>query len=106
MTGIPRQRFGDLWSALRWSTQPKDRPQGVSHAEHRWMLINDMVDIFNQHREDNFIPSEWICADESISQWYGLGGHWINIGLPMYVAIDRSQKVAVKFKIVHAGKVG
>ena len=50
-----------------------------------------MVDIFNLHWEDNFIPSEWICANESISRWwYVLGGYWINIGLPMYVSIDRN----------------
>ena len=48
-----------------------------------------MVEIFNLHREDSFIPSEWICVDDSISRWYGLGGGCINIGLPMYMAIDR-----------------
>ena len=36
-----------------------------------------------------FFPSDEICVDESMSQWYGQGGHWINHGLPMYVAIDR-----------------
>ena len=94
MTGMPRQRFDDLCSALRWSFQLKERPQGASYAEHRWMLINDMVDIFNQHREDKFIHSEWICSGGSISRWHGLGDHWINIGLPMYVAIDRKPESA------------
>ena len=27
--------------------------------------------------------------DASISRWYGLGGGWINIGIPMYIDIDR-----------------
>ena len=36
----------------------------------------------------NFSPSDLICVDESISRWYGMGGHWINEGLPIYVAID------------------
>ena len=89
MARRPRQRFDYLWSILRWNFQPKERPQGVSDADHRWMLIDDVVDIFNQHQQDNFIPSKWICADESISRWYGLGGHWINVGLPVNVAIDR-----------------
>ena len=106
MTGMPRQRFDDLWSALRWSHQPKERPQGVSHAEHRWMLINDMVEIFNHHREDDFIPGEWICADESISRWYGLGGHWINIGLPMYIAIDRKPESGCEIQNSACGKSG
>ena len=61
----------------------------MSHAEYRWLLVDDMVEIFNSHREDSFIPSERICVDESISRWYGLGGVWINIGLPIYIAIDR-----------------
>ena len=52
------------------------------------MLIDDMVEIFNRHREGYFLTSEWICVDESISHWYGLGVGWINIGLPMYISID------------------
>ena len=89
MTGMPRQIFNNLWSTLRWSHQPNDRPDGLSYTEHRWMLIDDMVDIFHRHREEAFVPSEWICVDESILRWYGLGGKWINIGLPMCIAIDR-----------------
>ena len=106
MAGMPRQRFDDLWSTLRWSCQLKERPQGVLHVEHRWMLINDMVDVFNQHREDDFIPGEWICADESISRWYGLGGHWINIGIPMYVAIDRKPESGCEIQNSACGKSG
>ena len=30
-----------------------------------------------------------ICVDELISHLYGMGGTWINWGLPMYVALDR-----------------
>ena len=44
---------------------------------------------FNDYRAENFIPSEIICVDESISRWYGQGGGWINTGLPYYVEIDR-----------------
>ena len=35
-----------------------------------------------------FIPGYCICADKSISRWYGLVGECINIGLPMYVATE------------------
>jgi hypothetical protein len=30
-----------------------------------------------------------ICVDEPMSRWHGLGGSWISVGLPHYVAIDR-----------------
>jgi hypothetical protein len=53
------------------------------------LLVSDFVKAFNDQREQNFIPSHLICVDESISRWYGMGGHWINEGLPCYVAIDR-----------------
>ena len=46
-TGMSRPRFDELWSALRCSEQPKEIPEGMPHAEHRWMLIDDMVEIFN-----------------------------------------------------------
>jgi len=89
MTGMSIMRFDEILSEVQCGDQPTVRPTSISHAEYRCLLIDDMVKIFNKHREDSFIPSEWICVDESISRWYGLGGNWINIGLPMYVATDR-----------------
>jgi Transposase IS4 len=44
---------------------------------------------FHKHQARMLIPSEHICADESISRWYGQGDKWSNHGLPMYVAIDQ-----------------
>jgi hypothetical protein len=88
-TGMARTRFDDLWRYLVWSEQPRVRPNDMSHEKHRWMLVDGFVDRYNLHREANFVPSDLICVDESISRWYGQGGHWINYGLPMYVAIDR-----------------
>jgi hypothetical protein len=88
-TGMTRQRFDSLWRYVRFSDQSAIRPDHISSEQHRWMLVDDFVQHFNQHRVDTFIPSERICVDESISRWYGLGGFWINIGLPQYIAIDR-----------------
>ena len=53
MTGMSRNRFDEIWSELRWSDQPDIRPPEMSHAEYRWLLVDDMVDIFNSHREDS-----------------------------------------------------
>ena len=61
----------------------------MPHEDHQWMIIDDMVEIFNCHRGEYFLPSEWICVDEYIPRWYGLGGGWIHIGLPMYISIYR-----------------
>jgi Transposase IS4 len=88
-TGMSRERFDSLWRFVVWSQQPKQRPEGMSHEEYRWALVQDFVENFNEHRETFYFSSYLICADESISRWYGLGGNWINMGLPHYVAMDR-----------------
>ena len=105
MTGITRQKFDDLWSAPKWSCQSKERPQGVSHTEH--MDVDKLYDLFfNQHQEDNLIPSEWICAHEAISRWYKLGDHWINFGLPMYMAIGKKAESDCEIQNSACGKSG
>lgn len=72
-----------------WSQQPPERPEHMSHEQWRWCLVQDFVDNINDHREAYYFASWLICADESISRWYGLGGSWINMGLPHYVAMER-----------------
>jgi hypothetical protein len=88
MTGMSRNRFDDLFSAIRWSYQPITRLDEVLSEQYCWMLIDNFVKNFNKHHESYFNPSDTICVDESMSQWYGQGGHWINHGLPQYIAID------------------
>ena len=88
-TGMSRERFDALWRYMVWSEQEEERPEEMSHEEWRWSLVQDFVDNFNEHREAFYSASMLICADESISRWYGLGGNWINLGLPHYVAMDR-----------------
>ena len=86
---MPRERFHFIFTNMVWSVQPTDRPEHMSHENWRWMLVEDFVANFNDHRQRYFTPSFEICVDESMVRWYGLGGSWINMGLPMYVAIDR-----------------
>jgi Transposase IS4 len=87
-TGFSRNRFDDIWRHLRWSNQPREKPEGLSWEKYRWRLVDDHVARFNDHQQCRFFPSERICVDKSIARWYGQGGHWINMGLPMYIAID------------------
>ena len=88
-TGMTRDRFNDLSRYMVWSKQPSVRPPEMSSETYRWLLVQDFVDNINGHRATMFLPGWLICVDESISRWYGLGGHWINMGLPMYLSIDR-----------------
>jgi hypothetical protein len=53
-----------------------------------------------------FIPSEYICVDESISCWYGQGGVLINHGLPMYVAINCKPKNRSEIQNAACGQCG
>ena len=89
LTGMPWKQFDNLWMCIRFSEQPPNCPSDMTSEQYHWRLVDDFVKNFNKHRAQNFPPSDEICVDESMSRWYGQGGHWINHGLPMYVAIDR-----------------
>ena len=107
MTGMSKHRFEELFVHTRWSHQPEDR--GVdctSEEEYRWMLVDDFVTNFNEHRQNFFYPSEMICVDESMSRWYGQGGHWINHGLPQYVALDRKPENGCEIQNAACGVSG
>ena len=105
-TGMVRQQFDDLMKHLTFSFQPKQRPDDMTSEEYRWLRIGDFVSAFNQHREGNFLPSHLLCVDESISRWYGIGGSWINEGLPCYVAIDRKPESGCEIQNAACGVSG
>ena len=87
-TVMARDRFDDLFSCLTWSEQPIVWLASMSQEIYIWLLIDGFAKEINDYRASHFSPSDFICVDESISRWYGQGGHWISHGLPMYVAID------------------
>lgn len=87
--GMSRDRFDVLWSLIRFGEKPEERPSTMSSDEYRWRLVDDFVENFNAYRVSIFTPSDLICVDESMSKRYGNGGHWINLGLPQCIAIDR-----------------
>lgn len=103
-TGMPRARFEALWSCLVFSQQtgaPGDTSEG-----NRWGLVHDWVKSCNSHRESRVTLSDLICVDESMSKWYGLGGDWINRGLPMFVAIDRKPGNGCEIQNAACGRSG
>lgn len=105
-TGMPRMRFDDIWSSIRFSQQPTVRPDGMSSEQHRWLLVDNFVANFNEYRANNFSPSDLICVDESMSRWYGQGGFWINHGLPQYIAIDRKPENGCEIQNAACGRSG
>ena len=105
-TGMPRKRFDVIFRCIRFSNQPAERPADMSSERFRWMLVDDFVQNINNHRAANFDPGDRICVDESMSRWYGLGGHWINAGLPMYVCIDRKPEAGCEIQNSACGQSG
>ena len=57
-------------------------------------------------KQKKFFPSDEICVDKCMSRWYGQGGHWINHGLPMYVAIDRKPENGCEIQNAACGRSG
>jgi hypothetical protein len=88
-TGMSRNRFDDIWYAVRWSRQPPEQPHGMSSEQYRWMLVNDFVANINEYRARTFVPGGHLEADESMIRWYGKGGSFVDAGIPHYAAIER-----------------
>jgi hypothetical protein len=82
------EAFDDVWLSLTFSRQG-DRGDEECSAAHRWRLVSEFVESIHPHRSAHFSSSELVSVDGSMSRWYGQGGHWIEHGLPQYVAIDR-----------------
>jgi hypothetical protein len=73
-TGMSRNRFDDIWYAVRWSRQPPEQPHGMSLEQYRWKLVNDFVANINEYRARTFVPGSHLEADKSMIRWYGVGG--------------------------------
>ncbi len=61
----------------------------MSSEWYRWMLVEDFVANCNNYRMRTFEPGGRLEADESVICWYGIGGAYVNAGLPMYLALKR-----------------
>jgi len=72
----------------------------------RWQLVTEFVTSINAHRASRVTPSDLHCVDESMCKWYGRGGHWIQRGLPMYVAIDRKNENGCEIQNAACGRNG
>jgi hypothetical protein len=101
---MSKHRFYDLFWAVRWSNQPPAPGDTESFEQYHWKLVDDIVTNVNNHRANYFSLSDCICVDESMSRWYGQGGHWINHGLPQYVAIDRKPENGCEIQNAACGR--
>lgn len=100
---MPSHRFETLRSSLRLSNcAVSDDNDSCA----RWALVDDFVKAINEHREMFVTPSELLCVDESMSRWYGLGGEWVDVGLPTYRAIDRKPENGCEIKTSSCGRSG
>ena len=100
---IPYHRFEMLRMCIRYS---HSGGTGDVDGDNRWSLVDDFVTAINLHREMYVTPSELICVDESMSRWYGLGGDWLDVGLPTYRAIDRKPENGCEIKTSACGRSG
>ncbi len=53
------------------------------------MKVDGYMDRLNKHMASKYTPSGKLCIDESFSKWSGLGGFWLNKGLPHYISMER-----------------
>eukprot|EP00171_Calliarthron_tuberculosum_P006654 IDg6654t1 len=91
-----------LQSCIRFSNCHNGDDKGMN----RWNLMDDFVTDINEYRSELVRSSDLICVDESISNWYGLGGDLIDIYLRTNRAIDRNPGNGCKMKTNACGRRG
>lgn len=101
---MSRKRFENILSHICWSDLTED--EDAEMTDSRWSLVSGFLKAINDHREHFVKPSDHLCIDESISRWYGLGGDWIKMGLPHYVAYDRKPENGCELKSMACGASG
>jgi hypothetical protein len=61
----------------------------MSSERYCWMLVDNFIDNINEYRSKLFDPGDHLEANETVIRWYGVGGAFVNAGLPMYLALER-----------------
>jgi Transposase IS4 len=97
--------FDEISACICFSDQPKKQRE-ISSVRYCWKLVNEFVSAVNTHRRTMVTPSEHIYVDESIARWHGQGGHWIDMGLPHYVVIDRKPENGCVVQNAACGRKG
>lgn len=96
---ISRDRFEVLLRHLNFSSKSVQ-------GRDAWSPVEEFLVAINRSREERMSPCEFICVDESISRWYGLGGDWCGEGLPHYVSIERKPESGCEIKSSCCGRSG
>lgn len=110
---LGQSKFGRIFSRNRFETLRKcvkfsrgNGDQEIYSEEQQWGLCEDFVDAINEHHKEYVKPSHFLCVDEPMSRWYGLGGSWIDVGCPHYVKLDRKPEYRMEIQDVAFGKSG
>jgi hypothetical protein len=70
------------------------------------MLVDNFVKNINAYRQRMFVPGDHLEADETVIRWYGVGGGYVNKGLPMYLALERKPDNVARSKILPTWRQG
>jgi hypothetical protein len=101
-----RQHFDSNWSNLTFSNQPEQRPDDISSETFWWQLVNNFVQKFNMHREQQFISLDQLCVDGSMARWYENVGIGLNMGNSNILQLITNQRLAVRSRIQHVVTAG
>ena len=98
LTVIAWNRFDMIWRCLRWSHQPKQREEGMTHAQYRWLLVDDLLIVSKLIDQINFRQGQKCVLT---SQWLG-GTFMVAIGsievFPTIFPSTESQRTVRKFR--------
>ena len=91
---LRQPQFGNIIARTRFEALRKNVTFSFpADWSDRWGLIRDFIVAITDHRSSHVIPSQNICADESMSHWYGLRGGWIELDFLIMLQWTANQRM-------------
>lgn len=66
-------------------------------------FIEPFIDAFNFHRQEHEKESNFLSVIESIPEWYGFRGTWIDLGCLYYVSLNRKPEKGMEIQNIASG---
>ena len=98
-TGMSRPRFDVLMRHLVYSEQPPERPYCMCHETYRWLLVDDFVEEFNNHRKNFFNQVISFVLMSQFRAGMVRGEHGLTMVCQCMWPLTENQTMVVKYKI-------
>ena len=103
LTGIPQNRFDDLWMCIRFSDRPHNPPSEMTSEQYCWRVVDDFIKYFNKHQVQNFFHRMRIASASPCPGGIGKAAIASTMACRCMLRSTGNQKMAVRSRMLPVG---